>query len=156
MEEAPSPPYVIQVKSKLHDSTYLRAYGIIFGGNGGTPCPAYRDTGCLIHYYRLQVIAGGGALKADFKRIDTHRSDNGNGQGKSLVSFQDLPGETDAWNTWKFVVKSDGIDIYLNGNHWHSIDDSTYVNDPYFGVFVATDEFRPGIGRFDYYYVTPQ
>ena len=159
MEQAPSPPYVISVRAKLHDDTYLRGYGIIFGGNSGSPCPAYRDTGCFSHYYRLQVVAGAGALKADFKRVDYHEpessDDRGKGRGVTLVSFEGLPGKPEAWNKWDIKVKSDGIDIYLNDILWHSVDDTKYVNDPYFGVYTANDEFRPGIGRFDFYNVDP-
>ena len=159
MEEAPSPPYVISVRAQLHDDTYLRGYGVIFGGNSGSPCPAYRDTGCFSHYYRLQVVAGAGALKADFKRVDYHEpessDDRGKGRGVTLVSFEGLPGKPEAWNKWDIKVKPDGIDLYLNDILWHSVDDTKYVNEPYFGVYTANDEFRPGIGRFDYYNVDP-
>jgi hypothetical protein len=159
LEAAPSPPYVIQVRAKVHDPGNLIAYGIIFGGNGGSPCPAYRDTGCLTHYYRLEVIWDG-RLKAQLKRIDYHEpessDDRGKGRGAELVGYTYIPGGGEEWNTWKFVVESDGIDIYLNGNHWRSVSDTRYVNDPYFGVYASANEYKPAIGRFDYFYVDPQ
>jgi uncharacterized repeat protein (TIGR01451 family) len=155
-EEAPDPPYVIKVKVRVHDPANLAAYGIIFGGNGGSPCPAYRESGCLTHYYRLEAIWDG-ALKAGLKRIDKHESDKGHGQGTELIGYQYVAdsGEGDGWHTWKFKVKSNGIDVYFDSEHIGSTSDTKYVNDPYFGVYVSANEYKPAIGRFDYYYVEP-
>jgi len=155
-EEAPDPPYVIKVKAKVHDPGNLISYGIIFGGNGGSPCPAYRENGCLTHYYRLEVLWYG-ALKAQFKRIDQHESDKGHGQGKELIKYKDVASSSrgDDWHTWKFEVKPDGIDIYFDGEKFGSTSDTKYINDPYFGVYVSANEYKPAIGRFDYYYVEP-
>jgi uncharacterized repeat protein (TIGR01451 family) len=155
-EKAPDPPYVIKVKAKVHDPGNLISYGIIFGGNGGSPCPAYRETGCLTHYYRLEVIWYG-ALKAQLKRIDQHEPDKGHGQGKELIRYQDVASSSrgDDWHTWKFKVKPDGIDIYFDGELFGSTSDTKYINDPYFGVYVSANEYKPAIGRFDYYYVEP-
>jgi uncharacterized repeat protein (TIGR01451 family) len=158
-EQAPPPPYVIQTRVKIHDPSNLVAYGIIFGGNAGSPCPAYRDTGCLSHYYRLEVIWDGGSLKAGFKRIDYHEpessEDRGKGRGSELVSYREVTSDEDSFHTWKFVVESDGIDIYFDGSLFASLSDSRYVNDPYFGVYASTYEYKPAIGRFDYFYVDP-
>jgi uncharacterized repeat protein (TIGR01451 family) len=155
-EEAPPPPYVIKVRVKIHDPANLAAYGIIFGGNGGSPCPAYRTSGCLTHYYRLEVIWDS-ALKAGLKRIDQHESDKGHGQGKELIGYQYVTGSGsgDDWHEWKFKVKSDGIEVYFDGEKIGSTSDNKYVNDPYFGVYVSANEYKPAIGRFDYYYVDP-
>jgi uncharacterized repeat protein (TIGR01451 family) len=153
-EEAPDPPYVIKVRAKIHDPANLAAYGIIFGGNGGSPCPAYRASGCLTHYYRLEVIWDS-ALKAGLKRIDQHESDKGHGQGKELIGYQYVTGSGsgDDWHEWKFKVKSDGIEVYFDGEKIGSTSDTKYINDPYFGVYVSANEYKPAIGRFDYYYV---
>jgi hypothetical protein len=158
-EEAPALPYTIRTRVRVHDPANLVAYGIVFGGNEGSPCPAYRDTGCFSHYYRLEVIWDGGGLKAGLKRIDYHEpessEDRGKGRGKELIDYEYIPGGADAWNTWKFVVRSDGIDIYLNDEHWESTSDDKYVDDPYFGVYASANEYKPAIGRFDYFYVEP-
>jgi len=155
-EEAPSPPYTIKTKVKIHDPANLVAYGIVFGGNGGSPCPAYREDGCFEHYYRLLVIWGGG-LKAGFKRIDEHEPDKGHGQGKELIDYKQVVGHSggDKWHTWEIRVETDGIDIYFDGSFFGSTGDTTYIDEPYFGILAATDEYKPGIGRFDYYYVEP-
>jgi len=160
LEVAPSPPYVIETRVKAHDPANLTAYGIIFGGNGGSPCPAYRDTGCLTHYYRLEVIWDGGNLKAGLKRIDYHEPESsesrGKGRGADLIPYYYISGDPDGWHTWKFVVKSNGIDIYFDGAVFGSTGDSAYVNEPYFGIYASANEYKPAIGRFDYYYVDPQ
>jgi hypothetical protein len=155
-EEAPDPPYVIKARVKVHDPANLIAYGIIFGGNGGSPCPAYRASGCLTHYYRLEAIWDG-ALKAGVKRIDNHTSDEGKGQGKELIRYQYVASSSggDDWHTWRFKVKPDGIDIYFDGEEFGSTSDTKYINEPYFGVYVSANEYKPAIGRFDYYYVEP-
>ena len=156
-EQAPPPPYTIKTRIKTHDASNLVAYGIIFGGNDGDPCPAYRDTGCLTHYYRLEVIWDGGSLKAGFKRIDYHEpessGDRGKGRGKELISFRKVTNSPDNWHTWEFRVKPDGITIYFDGSEFGSTSDHTYVNDPYFGVYASANEYHPAIGRYDYYYV---
>jgi hypothetical protein len=158
MEVAPAPPYVIETRVKIHDPANLVAYGIIFGGNGGSPCPAYRDTGCFNHYYRLEAI-NHGKLKVGLKRIDYHEPESsdsrGKGRGKELIAYKDISGDGDDWNTWRIVVKSDGIKIYVGGDLWGSTDDDKYVNEPYFGIYASANEYKPAIGRYDYYYVTP-
>lgn len=157
---APDPPYIIEVRAKIHDPANLVAYGIVFGGNYATPCPAYRDTGCFEHYYRLEAIWDGGSLKVGFKRIDYHEpessEDRGKGRGPELISYQYVSGDPDGWHTWTFVVKPDGIDIYYDGGLFGSTTDTAYVNEPYFGVYASANEYKPAIGRFDYYYVVPQ
>jgi hypothetical protein len=154
MESAPSPPYVIQTRFRVHDPANLVAFGVVFGGDGGSKCPAYRDEsdGCWQHYYRLEVIWAG-YLKAGLKRIDYHEGDKGKGQGKELIPYKHLGGSADGWHTWKFVVRADGIDIYFDGSYWGSTSDTRYVNEPYFGVYSSANEYKPAIGRFDYYYV---
>ncbi len=155
MEEAPAPPYTIQTRVRVRDEANLVAYGIIFGANDGSPCPAYRDSGCFYHYYRLEVIWDG-RLKAGFKRIDRHESEKGKGQGTEIIGYRYVEGDSIGWHTWKFEVKADGIDIYYDGGLFGSISDSQYVNEPYFGVYTSANEYKPSIGQFDYYYVDPK
>jgi uncharacterized repeat protein (TIGR01451 family) len=155
MEVAPAPPYSIQTRVAIHDPANLVAYGIIFGANDGSPCPAYRASGCFYHYYRLEVIWDS-SLKAGFKRIDQHESDKGKGQGTELAGYRYVGGDAGGWHIWRFEVKTDGIDVYYDGSLFSSTSDNTYVNDPYFGVYTSANEYKPSIGRFDYYYVDPQ
>jgi len=160
MEEAPDPPYVIETRVRIHEPGNLASYGIVFGGNGGSPCPAYRDTGCFSHYYRLDTVWNGTSLKAAFKRIDYHEpessSSRGAGRGAELINYQYVTNAHTDWHTWRFVVKPTGIDIYFDGSLYGSTNDTTYVNEPYFGIWVSANEYKPAIGRFDYFNVVPQ
>jgi uncharacterized repeat protein (TIGR01451 family) len=160
MLAAPDLPYEIVAKVKIRDPSNLVSYGIIFGGNGGSPCPAYRDTGCLTHYYRLNVVWHSG-LQANLKRIDYHEEEKGKGRGADLSDWVELTAwpfnvDPDGWNTWKISVHSNGFDVYLNGLLFKSIEDTTYITEPYFGAFTSTDEYKPSIGQFDYFYVRPK
>jgi len=160
MEPAPAPPYVIETKAAIHDPGNLVSYGIVFGGNGGSPCPAYRDTGCFTHYYRLDVIWNGGSLKAQFKRIDYHEPESdeqrGHARGVTLIDYVYVSDDHDGWHTWRFEVKPTGIDIYFDDKLYGSTSDTTYVNEPYFGIWASANEYKPAIGRYDYFYVYPQ
>jgi len=158
MEIAPSPPYVIETRAAIHDPSNLVSYGVVFGGNGGSPCPAYRETGCFSHYYRLNVVWNGGSLKYNLKRIDYHEADKGHGRGPVLIggdNMAQLPGNADGFHIWKIVVKPTGIDLYYDGALQGSTTDTTYVNEPYFGIFSSTYEYKPGIGRYDWFNVFP-
>ena len=158
MDVAPSPPYVLETRVKVNDPANLVAYGIVFGGNTGSVCPAYRDEsgGCWWHYYRLETIWAGSYLKAQFKRIDYHVAEKGKGRGESLTEFLRAGGDPDGWHTWKFVVKTDGIDVYYDGGLWASTRDTRYVNEPTFGIYISANEYKPSIAWFDYYRVYPQ
>jgi hypothetical protein len=161
MEQAPSPPYVIQFKARVHDPANLTTYGIVFGANGGSPCPAYRDTGCFEHYYRLEVIFfSSTGMTVGFKRIDYHEPESsdsrGKGRGPELIGYRNVGGSAASWHTWKIIVKTDGIEVYLDGVLFGTTSDHTYVNEPYFGVYASANEYKPAIGRYDYLYVQPQ
>jgi hypothetical protein len=161
MEEAPSPPYIIQFKARVHDPANLTTYGIVFGSNGGSPCPAYRDTGCFEHYYRLEVIFySSSGMTVGFKRIDYHEpessSSRGKGRGPELIGYRNVGGSAADWHTWKIVVKTDGIEVYLDGLLFGTTSDTAYINEPYFGIYASANEYKPAIARYDYLYVQPQ
>lgn len=155
MEVAPAPPYTIQTRVRVRDAANLVAYGVVFGANAGSPCPTYRDSGCFFHYYRLEVVWDG-RLKAGFKRIYQHESEKGKGQGEELVGYKYVSGDSFGYHTWRFDVKTDGIDIYYDGELFGSTSNTDYINDPYFGVYVSANEYKPSIGQFDYFRVDPQ
>jgi hypothetical protein len=160
MVPAPAVPYSIWTRVQILEPSNLVSYGIFFGGNGGSPCPAYRETGCLTHYYRLNALWYNG-LRANLKRIDYHESEKGKGRGDDLSDWIELGGEPyyadpNGWNTWEIQVNNDGFRVIINGQLFASTSDTTYIHEPYFGVLASTDEYKPAIGHFDYYYVTPR
>ncbi|MCJ7550287.1 MAG: hypothetical protein MUQ30_11465 [Anaerolineae bacterium] len=172
MEEAPSVPYTIEAEVDIIDSESVgdgdytaksgQGYGIIFGGNGGSPCPAdrYDAGGCLDHYYRLLVVydQGNGSLKWALKRIEGHE-DDGTARGTSLVGWRTVSGVSYAatgWNTWRIEVEADNdIKIYFKGVHQATANDDDYINDPYFGVLLESTEFGEVGAKWDYFTVEP-
>jgi hypothetical protein len=158
-------PYTIKARVKVVDETVDgddywpksgETYGIIFGGNGGSPCPADRDTargtGCLSHYYRLLVVWTADkptTFQWSLKRIDYHDPDNGGkGDGHTLIDYQTASTSSiNDWNTWEIRVSdtTPNIKVYLNGAKLGQANDTHYINDPYFGVFMASPDVG-GVG----------
>jgi uncharacterized repeat protein (TIGR01451 family) len=171
MVEAPAVPYTIQgrvrvVKNESFDGRnyYIRngtTFGLVFGGNGGSPCPADRKTednkGCLEHYYRLMAIYdvhSPDKFSWQLKRIDYHdSSDDGKGKGPKLIYGYTPDLERDEWNTWKIVVTDLGITIYVNGEYLSKTTDTTYINDPYFGIFIGSPDIGDTAIKWDWYEV---
>ncbi len=171
MEVAPTLPYTIKGRvdivdnEEINDRVYTAksgmSYGIIFGGNGGTPCPANVNTGintgCLEHYYRLLVIynQGDGNFTWNLKRIDYHDPhDDGKGKGVSLVDYNSVqPHNALDWNEWTIHVsdaESQNIKVYLGSKLLAQVTDHTYINDRYFGVWFESPDFGDVAAKWDW------
>jgi uncharacterized repeat protein (TIGR01451 family) len=158
MVPAPSLPYTLSTRARIVDGTIdgkyyessISTFGVIFGGNAGDPCPADRNTvagaGCLSHYYR--VIFEWGTVKPNrtdwsIKRIDYH-GDRGSGVGVSLAAGDVAGLKLFDWNEIKIAVTQSGFAVYVWAEDkyklLHQTRDTTYVNEPYFGIFIATRE----------------
>ncbi len=158
--QAPAGSYKIEGLVKLTDGIdNLQTYGIVFGADGnGQPCPNSDYSSCFNHYYRLQIIWFGSPdkLRADLKRIDYHDSNNiGRGTVK-LFNFRDVTvGDANGYNKWTIEVFADGtINVYVNGNFVGGGVDTTYVNDRYFGMYAASNEYSGTAAQFDWFTVT--
>ncbi|MBK9054202.1 MAG: hypothetical protein IPL78_25805 [Chloroflexi bacterium] len=58
------------------------------------------------------------------------------------------------WNTWRIEVRNNGIKLFANGQQYASSPDTTWVNDPYFGLFVSSSTYEPARWYAEYYQVT--
>ena len=161
MIEAPPPPYRIVLRTRITHLGNELSYGIVFGGNGGTVCPVDRSTagnsaGCFKHYYRLNVVWGG-YLKYDVKRIYGHDPQKGGGRGVELVSTKDVRDRTstDGWNVWEIRVYEDGFEVYVNGSLLKRVNDTTYIHEPYYGIFISTYEYNGATFEHEFFYVDP-
>jgi hypothetical protein len=162
MLEAPPPPYNIRMATRIIHFANLTSYGIVFGGNRGTLCPPIdRSTsgdpnGCFFHYYRLNVVWGG-FLKYQVKRIDYHEYDKGKARGVTLLGegYGDISEITsdDSWNLWEIKVRDDGFAVYVNDQLVGWTTDTTYIQDPMFGIFTSTDEYNMAEFEHEFYYV---
>jgi hypothetical protein len=164
MRPAPEPPYVIKMRTKIIHKANETSFGIVFGGNGGTFCGIDRYTandpnGCFSHYYRLNIIWGG-YLKASMARIDYHEdvAAGGDGMGKDWGYKWLLPQEVrypNDWNNWEVRVYANGASVHVNDKDLFWIPDTTYIQDPYYGIFSSTYEYNGARFRHEYYIVEP-
>lgn len=152
-----SPPYNIEVYARLmptDDSDYPEdqaQYGIIFGGNwNGQECPNSEFSSCFTQYYELRVRFrdlgnDDRFLEYKLKRIDGHDSDNQN-FGPDLIEWDKFGADVKKFVEWDITVDDDGdISVSANDKLLDSVDDSTFINNRYFGVEVRTgpdDESR--------------
>jgi uncharacterized repeat protein (TIGR01451 family) len=161
MFEAPSLPYSIRMRTRIVHTANEVSYGIVFGSNDGTYCPVDRSnaggsSGCFAHYYRLNVVWGG-YLKCQVKRIEYHSAEKGSGRGTELLPFKNVSDKTlhDGWNTWEIKVYEDGFAVYVNGQLLGWTDDTVYINEPYYGIFISTYEYNSAVFEHEYFHVTP-
>jgi len=164
MRPAPSVPYSIKMRTAIVHQANETSYGIVFGGSDGAFCDVVRingsnPDGCFYHYYRLNVIWGG-YLKYDLKRIDYHEDVAGGGDGGGVRLWKPryldwYEGSTNGWNEWEIRVYSSGFAVYVNDNFKGFVSDSTYVNEPYYGIFSSNYEYNGAHFKHDYFRVAP-
>jgi uncharacterized repeat protein (TIGR01451 family) len=162
LRPAPEPPYMIEARVRLNEPDNLNTYGFVFGGdwNGTSPCPNPTYTDCFNHYYRLMFLWFGHQhdLRLQLKRIDSHTPGNNTGKGKTLIDFEgvNVGSPPEGFKIWRIQVGADGlIEIFIDDRKVAQFVDDTYVNNPYFGVFAATDEYLGAEPWYDWYKVTP-
>lgn len=154
---APKPPYAIETRIKFDPTVdNLHGYGVVFGGNwNGQPCPGTDYSACFTHYYRFLVVWYGpqNSFRIQLKRIDYNDAQDNIGRGVTLVNFKDIfVNDSKAFNIWRVEVDANGtIRVYLNGNQVASAVDSTYINNPYFGVMASSDEYLGAEPHVDWY-----
>lgn len=163
---APDVPYSIEYQAKVHDASNLVSGGMVFGGDWNfEACPeignVYRTDNCFNHFYNFNYIFYG-PIKLLHERVDRLEwCLNCNGSPlKRLGPTQELDpaiGHNGSlnWHTYRVDVKADGAYLYIDGVFKRHFTDTTFINDPYFGVFASTDEYKPSIWLYEYYQVTP-
>jgi hypothetical protein len=169
MVQAPSLPYAIEYRSKIHHLANLTSHGVVFGGdwNGG-PCPdlanVYASSNCFNHFYATNLIWYG-PIKLLFERVD-YLYWCPWCEGSQLKRLTTDPAswfirdpvpniDSNGWNTWRVEVRADGLRMLANGQLYATSADTRWVNDPYFGLFATTDEYKPSIWFVDWFKVTP-
>jgi uncharacterized repeat protein (TIGR01451 family) len=157
LAKAPALPYRIKTRVKWDDPDNLHSYGIIFGGDwDGRTCPNSDYSSCFNHYYRLNVVWHGSSesVSVQLKRIDYHGSDNSGG-GVALWGYNEVSvPDPDGWNEWTVEVRASGeIRVYANGSLAFTKTDSTYISNPYFGVFASSNEYLGARPWFTWYRV---
>lgn len=169
LQAAPEPPYVIEYRSRVHDASNLVSGGAVLGGDWNyEACPdplhIYGTDHCFNHFYNFNYIHYG-AMKLLFEEVDRLFWCLGCG-GSPLKRLGDLKNWRDIdpvfsnstardWHTYRIEVRESGLRLKIDGVDKGAFGTDAYVNDPYFGVFASTDEYKPSIWFYDYYKVTP-
>jgi len=169
LQAAPSPPYVIEYRSRVHDASNLVSGGLVVGGDWNyDACPefgnVYQTDNCFNHFYNFNYIHYG-AMKLLFEQVDNLTWCLGCG-GSPLKRLGDqsnwreidpIFGNSSArdWHTYRVEVRDDGLYLTIDGDYKGRFGSPAYVNDPFFGVFASTDEYKPSIWFFDYFKITP-
>jgi hypothetical protein len=149
-------PYNIELKAKQKDKEDGHSYGIIFGGNwNGQACPEPNFNSCFTQYYELRVeFKEDGAdryLRYKLKRVDGHDSNNQN-IGPDLIDWTRVNANPDTFVEWDVNVSQSGtIRISANNNPVGSANDTTYLNNRYFGFIGRTSGNRDSRVKVDYY-----
>jgi hypothetical protein len=151
-------PYNIEIDAKVRSERRDNdQYGIIFGANrAGGDCPADDFSSCFTNYYELRVRYRENDtrnwMQFKLKRIDDHDSNN-QSLGPDLIDWTDVDEfvSEDSWVEWDVNVQSDGeITIKANDKTVGSADDTTYIDNPYFGLEVRTGDVDETEVRIDY------
>ena len=163
---APVLPYVIEYRAKVHEPSNLVSGGFTFAGdwNGG-PCidysNPYENTNCFNRFHNLNFIWYG-PLKLLYEQIDqlVWCPTCGGSLLKRIGSTTEagimLPdGPSFDYHTYRIEVRDSGVTFLLDGAPRFSYSDTRYLDQPYFGVFASTEEYKPSIWFFDYVSVTP-
>jgi hypothetical protein len=165
LREAPSVPYAIEYRVRVHDASNLVSGGPVFGGDwNGDACPeygnVYQTDNCFNHFYNFNFIFYG-PLKLLHEQVNqlVWCPNCGGSPIKRLGPTQEVDpilanGPSLDWHVYRIEVRADGARLYVDGNFKGHFTDTTWINEPYFGVFASTDEYKPSIWFYDYYSVT--
>ncbi|MBK8987638.1 MAG: hypothetical protein IPM39_16430 [Chloroflexi bacterium] len=162
--EAPPVPYVIEYRVRVHDGSNLVSGGMVFGGDwNGDACPEfgniYQTDNCFNHFYNYNYIFFG-PIKLLHERVDSlFWCPNCGGSPIKRVGptqvVDDIVSNDNSleYHTYRVEVRNDGTRLYVDGNFKASFSDTTYIHEPYFGVFASTDEYKPSIWFYDFFEV---
>ncbi len=163
---APKVPYAIQYEAKVHDRSNLVSGGMVYGGDwNGDACPEYgniyQTDNCFNHFYNFNYIWYG-PLKLLFEQVNYLEwcPNCGGSPLKRIGPTQEIDpiidyDHSEDWHTYRVEVRSDGARLYIDGSFERHFTDTTWINEPYFGVFASTDEYKPSIWLYKYFQVAP-
>ncbi len=164
---APAVPYQIDYRMRVHDPSNLVSGGIVLGGDwNGDACPefgnVYQTDNCFNSFYNFNMIFFG-PMKLLFEQVNelNYCPTCGGSQIKRLgptttvENINGLANPATDWHNFRVTVQNDGLRFYVDDKFVRHFTDTTHINQPYFGVFSSTDEYKPSIYLFEYYSVTP-
>lgn len=172
LRKAPTPPYEIEYRMIRVSNGNLISGGAVLGGDwNGDPCPDtstvdqwYRHANCFNNMYIQNMINlnrdRNDKFNVQFEVIDELKWCLGCGGspmkrlGTNRTNLLENA-KSNGWNVHTIRVRDSGIEFFNNGEYYYTIDDTDYINNPYFGLFASTDEYNNSAWRVDYYQVKP-
>lgn len=165
LRPAPAVPYAIEYRAHVHDASNLVSGGVVYGGDwNGEACPdpgnIYETNNCFNQFYTHNYIFYG-PLKLLWEKVNELYwcPTCGGSLLKRLADTEEvdpvLPnGPSLDWHTYRVEVREDGARLYVDDAFVHHFPDTTYLDQPYFGTFASTDEYKPSIWIYDWFRVT--
>jgi hypothetical protein len=169
LQPAPQPPYAIEFRSMPANLGNLVSHGVVFGADwGGEACPdwssvlgVYAHENCFNHFYNTNLIWSSNTdLTLLWERVDQlvwcPQCD-----GSPLKRLGHVPPavpftlNASGWNDYRIEVREGEIKFFLNGALRYTYNDTRWIDQPYFGVFVSTDEYSNSTWRYEYFRITP-
>ena len=167
---APEVPYDITYRGRVHmDSDQnLISGGMVFGGdwNGGA-CPeygnVYQTDNCFNHFYLFNYIWHG-PMKLLYEQANWlyYCPSCGGSQikrrGPEPIGIDNVLANGNPalnWHNYRVEVRDSGVTLYIDDHFVRTFSDTTWINEPYFGVFTSADEYQPSIWFFDYFELKP-
>ncbi|MEZ4515975.1 MAG: hypothetical protein R3C44_03730 [Chloroflexota bacterium] len=139
--------------AKLKDVEDRHMYGIVFGGDwdGQSACPG----NCFNRYYELRIqyrdLNGKQFQEIKLKRIDSH---DGSGEpiGPTLIDWKKggNVGDDDWVEIDVNVTASGYIRISWNGKYIAEVQDTTLINQTYFGLELIAKDYGDARVKYDY------
>lgn len=169
LRHAPAVPYEVEYSMRVHDPSNLVSGGAVVGGDWtGEACPAptfpefYDNDHCFNQFYNFNMIFFG-PMKLLFEQVDflDYCPNCGGSQIKRLgpttivENIDGLENPATDWHNFRIEVRDDGLRFFVDDKFVRHFNDTSYIHQPYFGVFSSTDEYKPSIYLFEYYSVTP-
>ncbi len=152
-------PYNIETEAKIRSSRQDGdSYGIIFGAStNGQECPVDDYSTCFNHYYemRARYRDSGGDQWIEFKlvRVEGH-DENNQPIGTDLIGWTKIEEDPDALVEWDVRVKENAdIVIRADDEKVGEVNDSTFLNNPFFGLVVTSGTNGASEVKFAYYEV---
>lgn len=163
---APQVPYNIEFRARNHDASNLISGGAVFGGDwNGDACPEigniYQTDNCFNHFYNYNMIFYGPIKLLHEQVNELFYCPNCDGSQIKRLGPQTVVDPIvnndrgKDWHEYRIEVRENGATYYVNDSFAGYFPDTTWIHEPYFGVFASTDEYKPSIWFFDYYQVRP-
>jgi uncharacterized repeat protein (TIGR01451 family) len=170
LRKAPSVPYAVEFHAKSHNPADRTSGNVVIGGDWveGTQCAPpfpeiYTHANCFNRFYAWNFIVEALTTKLLHEKVNelVWCPTCDHSPMKRIATLTDIGQifdgveQTRGWNTYRIEVRADGARLLINGTFRAHLPDTAYINQPYFGVFATTWNYKPAIWLYDWFQVVP-